>query len=51
VLIGLETIKRLRRAGVLAPNSRVKISRSEVRRIILRTLLRYPFPAAWRRLV
>lgn len=50
VLIGLETIKKLRSASVLAPNSRVKISRSEVRRIILRTLLRYPFPAAWRRL-
>lgn len=50
VLIGLETIKRLRSASVLDPNGRVKISRSEVRRIIFRTALRYPFPAAWRRL-
>ncbi len=50
VLIGLETIKRLRSASVLAPNGRVKISRSEVRRIIFRTVLHYPFPAAWHRL-
>ncbi len=50
VLIGLETIKRLRTARVLDPDERVKISRSEVRRIIFRTLLRYAFPIAWRRL-
>ena len=50
VLIGLETIKRLRRARVLAPDERVKISRSEVRRIIFRTVMRYPFPAGWQRL-
>ena len=34
ILIGLETITRLRNAHVLDPNSRVKISRPEVRRII-----------------
>ncbi len=50
ILIGLETIKRLRAASVLDPNCRVKISRSDVRRILLRSVLRYPCPAAWRRL-
>jgi farnesyl-diphosphate farnesyltransferase len=50
VLIGLETIKRLRSTSILAPKSRVKISRSEVRRIIFHTVLRYPSPAAWRKL-
>ncbi len=50
VLIGLETLKRLRNASVLAPNSRVKISRADVWCIIFRTILRYPFPAAWRKL-
>lgn len=50
VLIGLETIKRLRTASVLDPDGRIKISRSDVRSIILHSVLRYPFPAAWRRL-
>jgi len=50
ILIGRETIKRLRAASVLDPNSRIKISRSKVRHILLNTLLRYPWPAAWRRL-
>ena len=50
ILIGLETIKRLRAASILNPNSRIKISRSNVRRLLLRSVLRYPFPAAWQRL-
>ena len=50
ILIGIKTIGRLRGANVLDPRQRVKISRNEVRRIILGSLLRYPWPAAWRRL-
>lgn len=50
ILIGRETLKRLRAASVLDPNGRVKISRSDVRRILLRSVLRYPNPGAWRRL-
>ncbi len=50
ILIGLETIKRLRTASLLDPGYRVKISRSEVRRILLRSVLRYPWRTAWRRL-
>jgi farnesyl-diphosphate farnesyltransferase len=50
VLIGLETLHRLRSARVLDPTQRVKISRTEVRNLMLRTLLRYPFRSAWQRL-
>jgi len=51
ILIGLETIKRLRVENVLDPRHRVKISRAEVRRLIVRSVLCYPRPAAWKRLV
>jgi len=50
ILIGLETLKRLRHEPVLDRAQRVKISRSEVRSIILRSVLRYPFPSWWRKL-
>jgi farnesyl-diphosphate farnesyltransferase len=50
VLIGMQTIARLRHFPVLDPRQRVKISRRELRRIMLQTVLRYPWPAAWRRL-
>jgi farnesyl-diphosphate farnesyltransferase len=51
ILIGLETIQRLRVENVLDPQHPVKISRSEVRRVILRSILSYPWPSAWKRLV
>jgi len=50
VLIGLETIKRLRVENVLEPQHRVKLSRAEVRRLIVRSVVFYPLPAAWKRL-
>jgi farnesyl-diphosphate farnesyltransferase len=50
ILIGLETIKRLRVASVLDPNCRVKISRADVRRIVLHSVVCYPCARAWRRL-
>jgi farnesyl-diphosphate farnesyltransferase len=51
ILIGLETIKRLRVENVLDPQRRVKITRAEVRRLIWRSVLSYPWPAAWKKLV
>lgn len=48
ILIGMQTIGRLRVENVLDPGRRVKISRSDVRRIIVRTVVRYPWPGAWR---
>jgi len=50
ILIGVKTIARLRAENVLDPNHRVKINRGEVKRIMFRTLICYPWPAAWKKL-
>ncbi len=50
ILIGLRTIERLRLNPVLDPGQRIKVSRSEVRRIILRSVVSHPWSAAWRKL-
>ena len=50
ILIGGETLQRLRVANVLDPARRIKISRAGVRSIIMRSVLCYPWPSAWRRL-
>ena len=50
ILIGTETIRRLRSENVLDPARRIKISRAEVRGIVARSVLRYAWPPAWRRL-
>lgn len=48
ILIGLRTIAHLRRQNPLDGSCRVKASRREVKSLILRSLLSYPFPPAWR---
>jgi farnesyl-diphosphate farnesyltransferase len=50
ILIGLKTIERLRTGNVLDPRQRIKISRHEVKSILLRSVLYYPIPYSWRRL-
>jgi len=50
VLIGVKTIEKLRATNALDPQFTVKATRGEVRGIIAGTLLRYPWPEAWRRL-
>lgn len=50
ILIGVKTLARLRTQNVLDPQRRIKISRSEVRGLITRSVISYPWPAAWRRL-
>jgi farnesyl-diphosphate farnesyltransferase len=50
LLIGIKTLGRLRRARVLDPQQRVKISRREVRQIVIKSVLLYPWPGAWRML-
>jgi len=50
ILIGLQTIARLRSGNVLDPAQRIKISRQEVRGLMIRSMVTYPFPWAWRRL-
>jgi hypothetical protein len=47
----VKTIQRLRAANRLDPRQRVKVARREVRQIIVRSVLRYPWPAAWQRMV
>lgn len=50
ILIGAKTLARLRTANVLAPAQRVKISRSEVKGLMLQSVVCYPLPGVWRRL-
>ena len=50
ILIGVETIEQLRGVSVIELQQRVKVPRSEVRHIILRSLLACPFPGVWRNL-
>jgi farnesyl-diphosphate farnesyltransferase len=50
LLIGRDTLVLLRTENVLDPNRRLKVSRARVRSLLVRSLLLYPFPSAWRRL-
>lgn len=47
VLIGARTLSRLRTGRVLDPSIRLKVSRKEVRSILLGSLWRLPFRSAW----
>jgi farnesyl-diphosphate farnesyltransferase len=50
VLIGVKTLTKLRTHPVLDPQQRVKISRAEVRGLIVRSVLSHPWPSLWRKL-
>ncbi|HEY3931138.1 MAG TPA: phytoene/squalene synthase family protein [Verrucomicrobiae bacterium] len=50
ILIGMKTIEKLRAASVMELQQRVKISRGEMWKIILLSLLACPLPFAWRKL-
>lgn len=50
ILIGVRTLAKLRSGNVLDTRQRVKVSRAEVRKLMLQTVLYHPFPAAWERL-
>jgi farnesyl-diphosphate farnesyltransferase len=49
ILIGDQTLRKLSGANVLDGTQRVKITRSEIRHILFRSLYLYPFQNAWRR--
>ena len=51
ILIGMRTIEKLRVATVFDLRQRVKVSRGEVRGILLRSALVAPVPFRWRRLL
>ena len=50
VLIGMQTLGKLRTGNVLDPHQRIKISRPQVKKLMLRSILAYPWPPAWNRL-
>jgi farnesyl-diphosphate farnesyltransferase len=50
IQIGLETTKLLRAGPILDPEKRVKVGRHEVKKLMLRSVMLYPFPA-WKSLV
>ena len=51
ILIGRETLKRLRGGNALDPEQRIKVSRRQVRQFMLRSLLLYPWRGAWENMV
>lgn len=50
VLIGVKTLQKLREANVLNPDTRIKVSRAEVKRIIRVAVLLYPVNRLWENL-
>lgn len=50
ILIGVRTLGLLGAANALDPAARVKVSRAEIRRLLLRSLLLYPLRRRWQRL-
>ena len=50
LLIGVRTVGRLRAGNVLDPAHRIKVGRAEVRKLVARSMLAYPWPRAWDRL-
>jgi farnesyl-diphosphate farnesyltransferase len=51
ILIGSNTIGKLRKTNILNPAVRVKTSRAEVYGIIAKSILRYPFATTWNSLL
>jgi farnesyl-diphosphate farnesyltransferase len=49
--LGFRTLELLRSANVLDPRERTKVSRKELKKMVLRSVISYPFPGAWRRLM
>lgn len=50
VLIGVKTLNKLREGSVLNPDTRIKVSRAEVKRIMRATVLYYPMNSVWKNL-
>jgi len=48
ILIGVRTLARLETQTVLDAGLRIKISRAEVRSLVVRSVLYYPWPGRWR---
>jgi farnesyl-diphosphate farnesyltransferase len=50
VLIGLRTLDLLKSGNVLNSDTRIKVPRREIKSILRRSVIRYPFERAWRQL-
>jgi farnesyl-diphosphate farnesyltransferase len=50
ILIGLKTIDKLKVENVLNPDTRIRVSRPEIKSIIRASVLLYAVPSAWARL-
>jgi farnesyl-diphosphate farnesyltransferase len=50
ILIGTETLQRLRDGNVLEASQRIKVNRADVRRIMVQTIVCYPLKNHWRKL-
>jgi len=51
ILIGVDTLDLLSRVNVLDPNAVRKVAREHVKRLLWRSVLLYPWPSAWKRLI
>jgi farnesyl-diphosphate farnesyltransferase len=49
ILIGVRTLARLRAGRILDPAKSIKVPRNEVKWMMLRSLVSYPFPGAWQK--
>ena len=47
ILIGARTIQKLRGENILDASRRVKVSRAEIRNLMAKSILLYPFPSRW----
>jgi farnesyl-diphosphate farnesyltransferase len=47
ILIGIKTLALLKAENVLDDKRRVKISRADIRRLMMRSIFLYPFPSVW----
>lgn len=50
VLIGVKTLNKLRGANVLNPDTRIKVSRQDIQRIMRASILFYPVNSVWKNL-
>jgi farnesyl-diphosphate farnesyltransferase len=48
ILIGIRTLRKLHKENILDPTQRIKVSRADIRSLIVRSIFLYPFPSAWK---
>ncbi len=47
ILIGIQTLQKLKTGPILDPSHTIKVSRREVRRIVMRSIASYPLKKVW----